>query len=71
MKAKIHGVHNKPCGEQHQSNVLKGLVYQCKKSECDERASKEQLVDLQEGDDMIKVTFKIGLTVLCKIGQSG
>jgi len=52
------------------SNVLKGLGYQSKKSDCDERVSKEQLVDLQEGDDMIKVTFKIGLTVLCKIGQS-
>lgn len=26
---------------------------------------------MQEGDNMIKVTFKIGLTVLCKIGRVG
>lgn len=44
--------------EQHQSSVLKASRYQSKKSECDERASKEQLLDLQEGDDMIKVTLK-------------
>lgn len=70
LKSNMHGVHDKPWGE-HQGKVLKGLGYQSKKFECDERASKEPLVDLQQGSDMIKVTCNISLTVLCKIDQSG
>lgn len=57
--------------KQGQSKVLKGLRYQRKKFEHASSDSEKSLVDLQQDSDVIKVTFKISITVVCKMDQSG